>query len=152
MIEEIKRKQITGAFENYSYLKARDEIKICKNKEVKIKLVKDEVSFTQAIRELYSSKKTSAIFCLSQLSHPWLEKASMEAIKNDNNKIYVISQNDKTVNLFKEKEVTPKQSAPFSKNIIFNALLDENTKKLLIITDETLIKEVYKNLDNVCNN
>ena len=76
----------------------------------------------------------------------------MEAIKNDNNKIYVISQNDKTVNLFKEKEVTPKQSAPFSKNIIFNALLDENTKKLLIITDETLIKEVYKNLDNVCNN
>ena len=151
-VEGVKRRQITNALEEYQYLCARDEIKNIKNKKIKIKLAKDEISFTQAIRELYHQKNRNVVIYLSQNSDNWLEEASFEALKNNDIKIFIISEHDETLKIFNEKEISCNQNMSSFKNVMPYIFKEDEEENILIITEEILVKEIYKNLDNICNN
>ena len=59
---------ITNAFEQYIPILARDEIIKYKGKDVKLKLVKNPVSFSESIRELLFQKRTKYFLAFHPLS------------------------------------------------------------------------------------
>ena len=93
---EIKRKTITEAFENYKGLKSIDDTFLHKNKQIKIKTVKNPVSLTNAVRELFANKITKVVFALSDtlqdgVDTSWIWDANFDSLRGFENKIYVTS-------------------------------------------------------------
>ena len=90
----IERKVITNAFENYTSIKARDEILNYRNKKIKFKIIKNPESFSEATRELLFQKKTKLIFCLNDTVEDgkdtgWIWSANLDSLADFENKIYV---------------------------------------------------------------
>ena len=92
----IDRKTITKSFENYSYLKARDEIFQHDNKNIKVKVIKNPVSLSESIKELYGSKNIKVVFCISDddidgTDTSWIWDANFNAMQGFENKIFIFS-------------------------------------------------------------
>jgi len=148
----IERKVITSAFENYENLKARDDIFEYKNKQIKIKTIKNPTSLSVCLKELYANKNTKVIFCLNDLSEDgidtsWIWDANFSAMTGFENKIYVCS------NRFDDMALRLKYAHVNPTLIIMDASLKnaiqccywelEKNESMLILTTPSLIENIY---------
>jgi len=149
----IERKTISEAFSNYDSLKGHDEIFTYKGKNIKVKTVKNPVSLSIAIRELYGSKNTKVVFCLNDEiidgeDTSWIWDANFNAVSYFENKIYVCSNRfDDMALRLKYAKVNP--SLIIMEGSIRNAIqccyweLEKN-ETMLIIATPSLIDGIYE--------
>lgn len=148
----IERKIISEAFENYENLKGHDDVFNYKNKRIKIKTIKNPVSLTNAIRELYGNKVTKAIFCLdddilSGKDTSWIWDANFNSLSCFENKVYVCSNRfDDMALRLKYANVNP--SLIVMEGSIKNAIQCcywelEKDETMLILATPSLIDEIY---------
>ena len=151
----VERKIITSAFENYISIKARDEIVKYKEKKVKVKIIKNAVSLSEAARELYANKNSKVIFCLSDdiqdgLDTSWIWGANLESVRNFENKIYVCSNRfDDMALRLKYAGVNP--CLIIMDNSIKNTLKScyweaEEDENIVVFCTPSVVDEVYKTL------
>lgn len=148
----IERKVITKAFENYTQIKARDEIISYKNKNIKIKVMKNPVSLSENIRELYGNKKTKVVFCLNDdikdgQDISWIWDSNLETLNGFENKIYVCS------NRFDDMALRLKYAGINPCLIVMDGSIKnaikccywelEEHENMMILTTPSLIDEVY---------
>ena len=152
---KIDRKTITEAFENYENLCARDETIKYKEKDVKIKIIKNPTSLSEAARELYGNKRVKAVFCLDDdimdgVDTNWIWNANLDSVKNFENKVFVCGKRfDDMALRLKYAGLNP--CLIVMDNSIKNSIkccfweLEEN-EKMLILTVPSLVHEIYKTL------
>jgi len=149
----INRKTITQAFENYEPIEARDKVVKYKEKDIKIKIIKNPVSLSEAARELNGNKTTKAVFCFSDdyadgLDTSWIWDSNLEAVRNFENKIYVCgSRFDDMALRLKYAGLNP--CLIIMDNSVKNSVKCcfwecEENEKILIFTVPSLKDEVYK--------
>lgn len=91
----IDRKTITSAFDSYKPIKARDEIVKYKNKQVKVKVIKNPTSLSEAVKELYAQKNAKVVFALNDnfqkdgMDTSWIWDSNLKSLQGFENKIYV---------------------------------------------------------------
>lgn len=148
----IERKVITSVFENYQSLKARDEIFEYKNKNIKVKVIKNPVSLSESVRELYGNKTTKVVFCLNDahcdgVDTSWIWDANLNSLQGFENKVYVTSNRfDDMALRLKYAGVNP--CLMIMDGVIKNALqccfweLEQN-ETLLVLTTSSMVDEVY---------
>ncbi|MBR5304517.1 MAG: DUF1727 domain-containing protein [Candidatus Gastranaerophilales bacterium] len=151
----IERKIITSAFENYSPPKARGNILTYKNKQIKIKIIKNPVSLSVALRELYASKNKKVVFCLNDneldgIDTSWIWDSNFNSISYFENKIYVTGNRFDDIALrLKYANVNP--SLIVMEGSIKNAIqcccwdLEKN-ETMLILTTPSLVDNIYETL------
>ena len=91
---KIDRKTISEAFESYEHLKARDEILTYKGKTVKIKVIQNSTSFSEAALEAYGAKNKKLVFVFDSnyedgIDTSWIWEANLNCLNNFENRIYV---------------------------------------------------------------
>ena len=148
----IERKVITSAFEEYQNIKARDDIFTYKNKQVKIKTIKNPTALSVSLRELYANKNTKVVFCLNDLisdglDTSWIWDANFNALKGFENKIYVCS------NRFDDMALRLKYAHVNPTLIVMDASVKnsiqccywelEKNENMLILTTPSLIDSIY---------
>ena len=149
----IDRKTISSAFENYDNLKGHDEIFAYKNKRIKIKTVKNPVSLSVALRELYGNKNTKVIFCLNDdvqdgIDTSWIWDANFNSLSCFENKVYVCANRfDDMALRLKYANVNP--SLIVMEGSIRNAIQCcywelEKDETMLIIATPSLIDNIYE--------
>ena len=148
----IERKVISEAFDDYKFIKGRDEILTYKNKQIKIKTIKNPTSLSVALRELYASKNKKVVFCLNDDGHDgidtsWIWDANFNAVSFFENKIYVSANRfDDMALRLKYANVNP--SLIVMEGSVRNAIqccyweLEKN-ETMLILTTPSLVDEVY---------
>lgn len=148
----IERKTITDAFENLKPLKGMGDIFQYKNKQIKIKTIKNPVSLSVSLRELYANKNTKVVFCLNDAQQDgvdtsWIWDANFNSISYFENKIYVTANRfDDMALRLKYANVNP--SLIVMEGSIRNAIqccyweLEKN-ETMLILTTPSLVDEIY---------
>lgn len=148
----IERKTISEAFEEYKPIKGRDEILTYKNKQIKIKTIKNPVSLSVSLRELYANKNTKVVFCLDDsiadgIDTSWIWDANFNSVSYFENKIYVSANRfDDMALRLKYANVNP--SLIVMDGSIKNAIqccyweLEKN-EKMLILTTPSLVDSIY---------
>lgn len=151
----IERKVITSAFENYQSINARDEVLQYKNKQIKIKVIKNPTSLSCSLRELYANKNTKVVFCLKDSikdgnDTSWIWDANFNALTGFENKIYVCANRfDDMALRIKYSGVNP--SLMIMDSSVKNAIqccyweLEKN-ETMLILTTPSLIEDIYYNI------
>lgn len=148
----IERKVITCAFEKYENLKARDDSFTYKNKQIKIKTIKNPTSLSVCLRELYANKTTKAVFCLNDTLNDgydtsWIWDANFNAMKGFENKVYVCSNRfDDMALRLKYAHVNPSLIVMDAsvKNAIQCCYWElEKNESMLILTTPSLIDYIY---------
>ncbi len=150
----IERKIISSAFDNFTPLKGRDEIIQYKDKEIKIKTIKNPTSLTEALGEIYLQKNVKIIFCLNDnikkdgKDTSWIWDSNFSALSSFENKIYVSSKRfDDMALRLKYAGVNPGLIIMDSdiKNAIECCYYDlEKNENMLILASPSLIDEIYK--------
>ena len=149
---QIDRKTIAAALEKYMYLQARDEVVELKNKNIKVKVIKNPTSLSEAIRELYGSKNTKVVFCLNDeiddgVDTSWIWDANFTALKGFENKIYVCANRfDDMALRIKYSGVNPCLMIMDSnvKSTVECCFYDlESNENMLVLTTPSLVDEVY---------
>ena len=147
----IERKIITSAFDNFAPLSARDEKIQYKNKTVKIKVIKNPTSLSEALRELFANKNTKVVFCLNDankdgIDTSWIWDANFEAMRGFENKIYVTSNRfDDMALRLKYANINPCLIIMDStlKNALQSCFWDlEENENMLVLTTPSLENEV----------
>ena len=148
----VERKIITDTFENYRNLKGRDDLFVYKDKQIKIKTIKNPVSLSSCLRELYGNKNTKVVFCLNDaiedgFDTSWIWDANFNSMTGFENKIYVSSNRfDDMALRLKYANVNP--SLIVMDASVRNAIqccywdVDKN-ETMLILTTPSLIDTVY---------
>ena len=90
----IDRKSISTAFDEYEFLRARDEIVEFDKKQIKIKVIKNPIALSESIRELLGSKNTKVVFCLNDkeedgLDPSWMWESNFKPLEGFENKIFI---------------------------------------------------------------
>ena len=153
----IDRKTITKAFESYTYLKARDEILKIQNKSIKIKVIKNPVSLSESIKELYGSKNIKVVFCLSDdnldgTDTSWSWDSNFLSMQGFENKIFICSNRiDDMALRLKYSNVNPclivmDNNVKSAIQCCFYEL--EQNETMLILTVPSLLDEVCTALKN----
>lgn len=149
----IERKVITNAFEDYKLLKGREDILTYKNKQIKIKTIKNPTSLSLALRELYATKNTKIVFCLNDetqdgIDTSWIWDANFNSVSYFENKIYVTGNRfDDMALRLKYANVNP--SLIIMEGSIKNAIqccyweLEKN-ETMLILSTPSLIDSIYE--------
>ena len=149
----IDRKTLASAFENYSNLHARDEIVKYKGKEVKVKVIKNPVSLSEATRELFGNKNSKVIFCLNDemedgVDTSWIWGANLESVRGFDNKVYVCSNRfDDMALRLKYAGINPCLIIMDNsiKNTIKSCYWDaEEDEKIIIFATPSTLDEVYR--------
>ena len=148
----IERKVITEAFENYKSIKARDDIFEYKNKQIKVKTIKNPVSLSCCLRELYANKTTKVVFALNDtiedgLDTSWIWDADFNSMTGFENKVYVCSNRfDDMALRLKYAHINP--TLIVMDGSLRNALqccyweLEKN-ETMLVLTTPSLVDSVY---------
>lgn len=148
----IHRKTVISAFDRFIHLKAHDEIVKFKNKNIKIKIAKNPVSLSEAIKELKGSENTKLVLCFNDdkkdgTDTSWIWDSNFEAIRNFENKIYVCSRRfDDMALKLKYSGVNPSLIVMDSlvKNAINCCYYDlEEKESMLIVSVPSLLNEIY---------
>lgn len=149
----IERRVISSAFDDCKSIKARDDIFTYKNKQIKIKMVKNPTSLSLAIRELFANKNTKAIFCLDDklidgVDTSWIWDANFNSLSYFENKLYV------SANRFDDMALRLKYANVNPSLIIMDASIKnaiqccywdlEQNEQMLIITVPSLVDEIYE--------
>ena len=149
----VERKIITNAFENYSSIKGRDAILDYKDKQIKIKTIKNPVSLSLAVHELYANKNTKIVFCLNDgiqdgIDTSWIWDANLNSVAYFENKIYVTGNRfDDMALRLKYSKVNP--SLIVMEGSIKNAIqccfweLEKN-ETMLILTVPSALDSIYE--------
>lgn len=149
----IERKVISEAFDEYRPLKAKGDILTYKNKQIKIKTIKNPVSLSVALRELYASKNQKVVICLNDnpsdgIDASWIWDANFNSISYFENKIYVTGNRFDDIALrLKYANVNP--SLIIMEGSVKNAIqcclweLEKN-ETMLILTAPSLVDEIYE--------
>lgn len=151
----INRKTITEAFESFQNIKARDEIVEYKNKNIKLKVIKNPVSLTETIRDLYYAKNTKLVFCFednkSNTDSSWIFDSNFSALNGFKNKIYL------TGNRLDDMALKLKYSGVNPSLIVMDCKVKrlieccywelEKDENMLILTTEPLLDKVYEILN-----
>lgn len=153
----IDRKTITSAFENYKPLKGRDDVVKYKNKEVKVKVIKNPTSLSEACVELYGQKNIKTVFALNDdiqkdsIDTSWIWNANLKSLAGLENKTYVCSNRlDDMALRLKYANVNPCLIVMDSdiKAAIECCYYDlEEKDSMLILTVPSLVDEIYKILN-----
>ena len=152
---DIARKVISLACENYTPLELRDEIIEHKGKNIKIKMVKNPVSLSENLRELYYTKNNKLVFCLNDapidgVDTSWIWDANFSALSGFENKIFVCGNRfDDMALRLKYSGVNPTlivmdQSISHAIECCFWDL-DEG-ESMFIITTESIVNEVKNSI------
>ena len=151
----IERKTITSAFDNYSNLHARDEIIKYKERNVKIKVIKNSTALSEATRELYGNKNSKAVFCLNDdnldgIDTSWIWGANLDSVKNFENKVYVCANRfDDMALRLKYAGVNPCLIVMDNsiKNTIKSCYWDtEEDANIIIFATPSVLDEIYRTL------
>ena len=149
----IERKVIAHALENYKRISARDEILKYEDKEIKIKVVKNPTSLSEALRELWGSKNIKAVFALNDElvdgdDTSWIWDSNFNSLKYFENRIYVCSNrvDDMTLRI-KYAGVNPSlismdTSVKNSVKCCFYEL--EKNERMIIFTTPSLVDDIYR--------
>ena len=148
---KISRKTISLACENYTPIKARDELVNIKGKNIKIKIAKNPVSLSEDLRELYYTKNYKLVFCLADslsdgIDTSWIWDANFTSLYGFENKIYVTGNRlDDMALRLKYADINPTliimdQSINHAIECCFWDL--EQGENMLIITTPSLVNDV----------
>ncbi len=149
----VDRKTISQAFENYKYYYCHDQVINYKNKTVKIKIMKNPTSLTQAVSELYGLSNTKIILCIDDENAQngdisWIWDSNLEALKNFDNKIYITGpRNDDLALKLKYSGINPVLMIIDSsfKNAIECCYWElEEKEDMVIIATPSCANEIYK--------
>lgn len=153
----LSRKVLTNVFENYIPLKAHDEIINIKNKNIKIKIIKNPTSLTEALREIKGKKNLKILFCLNDkiedgIDTSWIWDSNFEVFKNYEDKIYVTgSRLDDMALRLKYAGIDPGFICMDTsiKNSIQCCFWDlESNEDMLILTVPSSLNSIYTTLNN----
>ena len=150
----IDRKTISETFDEFKLIRARDEIVEYKNKKVKIKVIKNPTSLSEAVKELYGELKTKVIFCLEDNPQKdgddtsWIWDSNLKSLAGFENKIYVSANRlDDMALRLKNAGVNPCLIIMDGdiKSAIECCYYDlEEDDTMLILTVPSLITDIYK--------
>ncbi len=155
----IDRKTITKALECYNTIKARDDVYRYKGKKIKIKIIKNPTSLSEAVRGLCGVKNVKVVICFSDdtvdgVDTSWIWDSNLSALANFENKVYVCSNRyDDMALRLKYANVNP--SFIIMDLLVKRAIescfweLEEN-ESMLILTVPSLAEDVYEVLEKNC--
>lgn len=157
MLLKIDRKTISEAFDNYKHLRGRDEIIEYKNKKIKIKIIKNPTSLSEAILEVHGSKNKKLLFVFDSdyadgEDTSWIWDANLSCLENYENRVYVTGKrfDDMALRLkyagVNPSLITMDNQIKYSINSCYWAL--EKNEEMLIFTVPSSLNEVYKCLKN----
>lgn len=150
----IERKVIISSFENYTPLRAHDEIISSGNKKAKVKIIKNPVSMSEALSELYNQRRAKIVFCFDDKGFEttdtsWIWDANFRALEGFfEGKIYIASNRfDDMALRLKYAGVNPSSMIMDSsiKNALSACYLElEEDETMFVLTTPSLVDEVYK--------
>ncbi len=152
---KIDRKTISEAFDNYEHLKARDEIVTYKGKTVKVKIIQNSTSFSEAALETYGTKNKKLLFVFDSdyedgIDTSWIWEANLNCLNNFENRIYVTGRryDDMALRLkyagVNPSLITMDNQVKNSINCCYWSL--EKNEEMLIFVVPSMVREVYKYL------
>ncbi|MBR1618131.1 DUF1727 domain-containing protein [bacterium] len=154
LLAGFSRKEIAHALETYIPIMGRDDVITYKTKKVKIKIIKNSTTLSEAIREISASSNIKTLFCIEgdNTDNNWLWDANYKSFLNSENKIYLSGSTCYDLALCLKYEGVNTNRIVIEENLQ-NAIdlchyeLDQN-ETMLILTSPCFLQKIYTTLNN----